>query len=209
MMWSFGHGSGTAIPLLLLDDGLCDDSATGRVNDMWKRSETDEHPAPAIAEPRMTATPSPASREAATIGSSITIRGDISGEENLVVEGRVEGTVSLREYNVTVGAEGHIKADVHAMVIEVLGDTEGDLHAGDQVILRRSAKVKGNIDAPRVTLEDGCRFKGSIDMEAATDDGRGKEASRVSGLKSVGAGTGTPAEKVAPPAAGKPHAAGE
>lgn len=159
---------------------------------MWKKSDSEEQLTEVDAMPAAFAAPEDPSRKAATIGPSITIRGDITGEESLVVDGRVEGTVNLPQYDVTVGADGHIKADVRAKVIEIHGTTEGDLNGAEQVILRRAANVQGNIAAPRVTLEDGCRFKGSIDMEGAVDAGRKSDGSaRIAGIKPVGsAGAG-------------------
>lgn len=151
---------------------------------MWKRSDSEEsliEPKSMHVEPVM---PKRAEREAATIGPSISIRGDVSGDEDLVVQGQVEGTVTLKQNNVTVGKEGRIKANVHARVIEIEGQVEGDLRGDEQVVVRRSGNIRGNVVAPRVTLEDGCRFKGSIDMDAAEK----KEPAlreKVSGIKSA------------------------
>ena len=132
---------------------------------MWKRTENEEpipEPRSMPVEPSISPRPS---KEAATIGPSISIRGDVSGEEDLIVQGRVEGTVTLKQNNVIVGKEGRIKANVHARVIEIEGQVEGDLHGDEQVVVRRSGNIRGNVVAPRVTLEDGCKFKGSIDMD--------------------------------------------
>ena len=101
----------------------------------------------------------------ATIGASIFIRGDISGEESLTVEGKIEGTVTLKGNALFVGPEGDVNATVKAGRISVSGRVEGDLQAEDQVVLQSSGKMQGNITAPRVTLEDGCKFKGTIDMD--------------------------------------------
>jgi len=134
---------------------------------MWKKSEPDQQPVDE-APPRVPSEPPPArprAREGATIGPSIAIHGDVTGEEDLIVQGRVEGTVKLLQNNVTVGKDGRIKANVHARVIVVEGAMEGDLRGDEQVVVRRSGQVQGNIVAPRVTLEDGCRFRGSIEME--------------------------------------------
>lgn len=105
------------------------------------------------------------SRSPATIGPSIQISGDVTGNEDVIIEGRVEGTVSLNENLLTVGKEGQINATVNARAIFVEGKVEGDLKGDEQVVVQRSGNVRGNIVAPRVTLEDGCRFKGSIDMD--------------------------------------------
>ena len=132
-----------------------------------KRNEPDEprNEIP-ISVPPMSATQTRSSKEAATIGPSIRINGDLSGEEDLIVQGHVEGTITLKQNTLRVGKEGHVSATVHARVIDVEGRVEGDVVGDEQVVLHRSANVQGNISAPRVTLEDGCRFKGSIDMDS-------------------------------------------
>src|SRR3954468_18441308 len=124
-------------------------------------------PAPAASEPPRR--PS----ERATIGPSIFIKGDLSGEEDLVIEGRVEGRVDLKQNNVTVGKNGRVKADVFGKVVVVEGEVTGNVFAREQAILRQSGAISGNITAPRVILEDGSRFKGSIDMEAPKETGGG------------------------------------
>src|SRR3954451_12152788 len=122
-------------------------------------------PAPAASEPPRR--PS----ERATIGPSIFIKGDLSGEEDLVIEGRVEGRVDLKQNNVTVGKNGRVKADVFGKVVVVEGEVDGNVFAREQAILRQSGSICGNITAPRVILEDGSRFKGSIDMEPPKEMG--------------------------------------
>lgn len=119
-----------------------------------------------ISAPPMTAPSVRPAKDTATIGPSIRINGDLSGEEDLVVQGQVEGTITLKQNTLRVGKEGHVSATVRARVIDVEGRVEGDVIGEEQVVLHRSANVQGNISAPRVTLEDGCRFKGSIDMDS-------------------------------------------
>jgi cytoskeletal protein CcmA (bactofilin family) len=108
------------------------------------------------------------SGDRAIIGPSITIKGDVTGDEDLMIQGRIEGKVDLAQHNVTVGANGRIKANIFGRSVTVEGDVEGDLHAEEQISIRKSGKVRGNISAPRVTIEDGAMFKGSIDMEHKT-----------------------------------------
>ena len=103
----------------------------------------------------------------AAVGQSVRIQGDISGEEDLMVQGIVEGSISLKNHLVTIGKEGRVNATVDAKVIRIEGTVDGDLHGNEQIIVAASGNVRGNISAPRVTLEDGCRFKGSIDMDGA------------------------------------------
>jgi cytoskeletal protein CcmA (bactofilin family) len=140
----------------------------------WKRSDeypSQPEPTPAPARP---ATPAPAPVAAhepprrsdrATIGPSIFIVGDLTGDEDLVIEGRVEGKVDLKQNNVTVGKNGRVRADVFGRVVTVEGEVDGNVFAQEQALLRQSGAIRGNITAPRVVLEDGSRFKGSIDME--------------------------------------------
>ena len=126
--------------------------------------------------PRIDA-PSPAAPrkgESSVVGSSILIQGEMSGDEDLVIHGRIEGDVSLKKNLVTVGKEGRVNATVTAQVIKVEGTVEGELRGREQIVVTRSGSVNGNIIAPRVTLEDGCRFKGSIDMEGSNTGGAGK-----------------------------------
>lgn len=137
--------------------------------------------------PRPTAIPSssaPAARmcEAAVIGPSIHIDGDLRGEEDLMIEGNVNGTIHLRDNSLTVGSSGRVKADVYANSIFVDGTVEGDLFGSERVAIRKSGTVKGNILSPRVSLDDGGRFKGSVEMDQqAVDAAFGHTGGRASG----------------------------
>lgn len=126
-------------------------------------------PAPAASAPEPPRRPA----TSATIGPSIFIKGDLSGEEDLVIEGRVEGKVDLKQNNVTVGKNGRVKADIFSRVVTVEGEVDGNVFAREQAILRQSGAIRGNITAPRVILEDGSRFKGSIDMEPPKENAGG------------------------------------
>jgi cytoskeletal protein CcmA (bactofilin family) len=135
---------------------------------IWKKSDADNPPSltpmqppPQPAVPR--SQPPPA-KERALIGPSIEIKGSLSGDEDLFVEGRVEGKIELAQHSVTIGTSGRIKADIRGRTIVVMGEVEGNLDGSEQIILRQSSKVRGNLVAPRVSLEDGSDFKGNIDM---------------------------------------------
>jgi len=121
-------------------------------------------PAAPAAEPAARRAPA-APREAAVIGPSIHIDGDLRGEEDLIIEGEVNGTVQLRNNTLTIGAQGKVNADVFAHSVYVEGYMEGDLFGSERVCIRKSAQVRGNITSPRISLEDGARFKGSIEMD--------------------------------------------
>jgi cytoskeletal protein CcmA (bactofilin family) len=105
------------------------------------------------------------SRDAAVIGPSIHIDGDVRGEEDLLIEGEVSGTVNLKNNSLTIGPQGKVRADVYAHSIYVDGYLEGDLYGSERVNVRKSATVRGNITSPRVSLEDGAKFKGAIEMD--------------------------------------------
>jgi cytoskeletal protein CcmA (bactofilin family) len=108
---------------------------------------------------------SSAGREHAMIGASIHIDGDLRGEEDLLIEGEVNGTVQLKNNSLTIGPQGKVRADVYAQSIIVDGYMEGDLYGSERVAIRKNAQVRGNVTSPRVSLEDGAKFKGAIEMD--------------------------------------------
>jgi cytoskeletal protein CcmA (bactofilin family) len=141
--------------------------------DRSKRDTTEEKPSsPAFEarEPVRTQEPPTRAREAAVIGPSIQINGDLSGEEDLIIQGRVNGTIQLREKSLTVGSRGKVDANVIAHSIIVEGEMNGDLYGSERVSIRKTGNVHGNIVSPKVSLEEGCRFKGSIDMDQEVID---------------------------------------
>ncbi|HEY7774707.1 MAG TPA: polymer-forming cytoskeletal protein [Marinagarivorans sp.] len=101
----------------------------------------------------------------AVIGSKINFKGELSGDEDLLIQGKVEGTVTLKGHKLTVGKLGYVKANLQAKNIIVDGTVEGDIVADEHIAINASSVVKGNIIAERVTLEDGAKFRGSIDMD--------------------------------------------
>ena len=141
---------------------------------MWKKTdsygieEQELKPAAPPTHPRPETRPV---SDRATIGPSITIHGDVTGEEDLLIQGRIEGKVDLKQHNVTIGSNGRVKADIYARTVIIEGGVEGSLFGDEQIIIRKSGQVRGDIVAPRVTLEDGATFKGSIDMEVTPQVG--------------------------------------
>ncbi len=135
---------------------------------IWKKSDADipsaQTPKPPSPQPQPPRSQPLPSKERALIGPSIEIKGNLSGDEDLLVEGRVEGKIELAQHSVTIGTSGRIKADIRGRNIVVLGEVEGNLYGSEQITLRQSSTVRGNLVAPRVSLEDGSNFKGSIDM---------------------------------------------
>jgi cytoskeletal protein CcmA (bactofilin family) len=121
----------------------------------------------------------PRSGASAVIGSSITIKGDVSGDEDLVVHGNVQGTISLAKHNVTIGPSGKVKADIRGKMVIIEGEVDGDLKAQEQIILRNTARVEGSISAPRVALEDGAVFRGGIEMDSASAMGKENQPAKT------------------------------
>ena len=99
------------------------------------------------------------------IGPNIKIKGTITGDEDLLIQGKVEGTIELGEHEVSVGQNAEVKANIHAKAVKIDGEVAGDISGSEKVVITKSGNVRGNIIAPRVTLEDGAIFKGSIDMD--------------------------------------------
>ncbi len=100
------------------------------------------------------------------IGSSISIKGEITGEGDLTVQGQVEGTIDVRNNKVTIDSTGRIKADINARIITIEGEVEGNLLGEKKIVLRPSGRVLGDMKAPAINLEEGAKFKGNIAMEA-------------------------------------------
>ncbi len=134
---------------------------------MFEKRKESQDQTPTVEQP--TPVPQPAdhfsSRSTAVIGQTIKIKGTVSGDENLIIEGTVDGSVDLPKHDLTVGATGKLTADLAAKNVKIDGQVTGDIAGTEKVIVSKTGHVRGNIVAPRVTLEDGAKFKGSIDMD--------------------------------------------
>jgi len=100
----------------------------------------------------------------AQIGKSVVIKGELSGSEDLYLDGLVEGSIALKGNSLTVGPNGRVKASVDAKAIVVQGKLDGNIQASDRVDLRKSAVVNGDITAQRISIEEGAYVKGKIDI---------------------------------------------
>jgi len=100
---------------------------------------------------------------AGMIGKGLLIRGELHGEDDLVIEGTVEGTISM-EKSLTIESEGKIKADIETQDITVRGEVIGNLVARNKITIHDGAKIIGDIQAPRIELDDGAYYKGNITM---------------------------------------------
>lgn len=119
------------------------------------------------------------------IGPGIQIKGDITGDENLVVDGKVTGSIHLESNEVSVGQSGRVNADISARTVRIDGRVDGDITGQEKVVISKSGNVHGNIKAPRVTLEDGAIFKGSIDMDPGESAGERPSAARKTNGKTL------------------------
>ena len=164
---------------------------------MWKKEEEQavRPTSPPTASPEPVRAPAVRSG-GATIGPSIVIHGEVTGSEDLLIQGQIDGSVALGSHSVTVGGGGRVSADITGRVITIEGEVEGDLTAQEQIVLRGSAKVLGDIKAPRVVLEDGASFRGLVDMGAPREgEKRGAHggASKASPAGGPQASRGAPA----------------
>ena len=146
---------------------------------MWKRDESVKPAAPPAPTPA--AAPSapvgsaPAAsepraqfgRDMVNIGKSVVIKGELSGSEDLTIEGHVEGRIDLKGNVLTIGPNGKIKAEVFAKAVVVLGEVTGNVTASEKVDIRDNGSVDGDIASPRVAIAEGAHFRGSVDMQRA------------------------------------------
>ena len=149
---------------------------------MWNSKRKEEEPPPKAAAPAPPpASPEPkkevplststvrpteyeSTRSSASIGKSVTIKGQILSREDLIVDGEIEGAIELNDHRLTVGPNGRVRAGIKAREIVVLGSIEGDVEALDKIDIRKDAKLVGDIKTARIVIEDGAYFKGSIDI---------------------------------------------
>ena len=131
---------------------------------MWNKQTTTEPQSqpsnPEVDNPRMTV---PSALSSARIGASLTIKGSVTGEEDLQIDGKVEGPVTIRG-RLTVGCSGQLSAGVVARELAVYGKVSGNVDARDRVEIKRDGAVIGDIQTARISIEDGAIFKGRIEI---------------------------------------------
>jgi len=106
-----------------------------------------------------------AGTEVAHIGKSVVVRGELSGSEDLYLDGEVEGSIELREHHLTIGPHGKVRANVNAREVVVHGELNGNVHGTERVELKKNAVLTGDIVTQRIVIEDGAVFKGGIDTQ--------------------------------------------
>ena len=153
---------------------------------MWKREEAVRpvKPAPvnvtgaavgdSLAEGRLV------DRQVVNIGKSVVIKGELSGSEDLTLEGQVDGKIELKQHVLTIGPHGRVRAQIFAKAVVVLGEVVGNIKAVEKVAIGDTGSVEGDIDAPKVAIAEGARFRGGIDMQqGARTEGEKKPESEA------------------------------
>jgi cytoskeletal protein CcmA (bactofilin family) len=132
-----------------------------------------------------------ADRATARLGSSLHVKGEISGNEDLLIDGSVEGLIQLDERKLTVGATAKVTADIIAREVVVYGTVKGNLRAKDRIEIKKDGSVNGDLTTARIMIEDGAYFKGSIEIDKSAE----KESGGNAFARSSSSPAGTPATK--------------
>jgi len=128
-----------------------------------------------------------ADRATARLGASLHVKGEISGNEDLLIDGSVEGLVQLDERKLTVGATAKVTADIIAREVVVYGTVKGNLRAKDRIEIKRDGSVIGDLTTSRISIEDGAYFKGSIEIDKSAEKESAHGAFAKTASSSVGA----------------------
>ncbi|HET7105556.1 MAG TPA: polymer-forming cytoskeletal protein [Candidatus Acidoferrum sp.] len=131
-----------------------------------------------------------ADRSTARLGPSLHIKGEITGSEDLLLEGTVEGLVQLDERKLTVGASAKVTADIIAREVVVYGTVKGNLRAKDRIEIKKDGSVNGDLTTARIMIEDGAYFKGSIEIDKSGEKESGSSAFSRSASAPAAAGVG-------------------
>lgn len=136
--------------------------------------------------------------DVAHIGKSVLVKGELSGSEDLYLDGEVEGSIELRDHSLVVGPHGRVRAHIHAKDVVVHGKVDGNIKGTERVELTKSAVLVGDIFTQRIIIEDGAFFKGAIDIQ--------KEGAKTAGKREASVGTAAAAAATPPYSAAPPSA---
>jgi cytoskeletal protein CcmA (bactofilin family) len=125
--------------------------------------------------------PNSNSRPLIVLGKTLFLKGDLAADEDLVLHGRVEGSITHTE-NLTIGVDGMVIGDIQARVITIKGTVEGDVSASESVVIAPSAVVTGDVIAPRINLVEGAKFNGAVRMPSPATSEVADEISLSQGL---------------------------
>jgi cytoskeletal protein CcmA (bactofilin family) len=135
-----------------------------------------------------------AAGEFASIGKSVSIKGELSGSEDVYVDGQLEGKIDLGGNSLTVGPNGHVHANIVAKTVTVAGTLDGNIQASERTELRKTAVVNGDVQTRRIAIEEGAYFKGRLEIlaENKVSSGSGVAAVAASGTGSAAHGAPEP-----------------
>ncbi|HET9836954.1 MAG TPA: polymer-forming cytoskeletal protein [Candidatus Angelobacter sp.] len=152
-------------------------------------------PTPTVAPPKETPrAPEPHRGDVGHIGKSVQIKGELTGSEDLYLDGEIEGTIDLRDHSLIIGPNGKIKASISARDLVVHGRIEGNITATGRVELRKSCTLIGDVSTQRIVIEDGAFFKGAIDIkESAKQEARKPVAAAAAAGSSMSSGSSSSA----------------
>jgi len=187
---------------------------------MWKSRKEDEKPAYQPPAPQTAVTPAPHpvtpvrtvetpkmdnyKSDVAHIGKSVVVKGELSGSEDLYLDGEVEGSIELRGNSLTVGPNGRVRANIHAREVVVHGKVDGNIRGTDRVELKKSALLNGDIATQRIVIEDGAYFKGAIDIQKVEKAGEPKREAAAAATNAYSTST-TPATPATPTTPSQPY----
>jgi cytoskeletal protein CcmA (bactofilin family) len=128
-----------------------------------------------------------ADRATARLGPSLHIKGEITGNEDLLIDGSVEGLVQLDEKKLTIGATAKLTADVIAREVVVYGNIKGNVRAKDRIEIKKDGSVHGDLTTARISIEDGAYFKGSIEIDKTSEKDSGHSFAKASSAPAAAA----------------------
>ena len=146
---------------------------------------------PAMSTDAMRPLGATADRATARLGASLQVKGEISGNEDLLIDGSVEGLITLDERKLTVGPTAKVTADIIAREVVVYGNVKGNLRAKDRIEIKKDGSVNGDLTTSRIMIEDGAYFKGSIEIDKSPE----KESGGNAFARTSSAGVSAPATK--------------
>jgi len=136
--------------------------------------------------------------DVAHIGKSVVIKGQLSGSEDLYLDGEVEGSIELNDHNLTVGPNGRVRANINAKEVVIQGKVDGSIVGSERVELRKSGVLVGDIVTQRIVIEDGAYFKGGIDIRKESQPARRDQSAASQAASTPVTPVGTPASSPHP-----------
>jgi cytoskeletal protein CcmA (bactofilin family) len=160
---------------------------------MWNRESSNKDEAqrpapPVLITPAIAPTPTttrPVEEErrlVAWVGKSVLFRGDLISLEDMTIDGRVEGTIELRDHALTIGPDGTIQADITAKAVSILGKVTGSINASEMVYIAETGSVEGNITARRVSMADGAVVRGRVETSARAADSQARPSQTIAAV---------------------------